>query len=69
MAARCSATGANQGLYDGFLAAGLGPAGHAVQLFFPGCVVVAGLYGAMSVGIKVLFVQAALAAAAVLLLG
>lgn len=69
MAARCSATGANQGLYDGFLAAGLGPAGHAVQLFFPGCVVVAGLYGAMSVGIKILFVQAALAAAAVLLLG
>ena len=66
---------ANQGLYNGFLAAGLiwglsiGPAGHAAQLFFLGCVVVAGLYGAMSVGIKVLFVQAALAAAAVLLLG
>ena len=68
---------ANQGLYNGFLAAGLiwglslGPAGHAVQLFFLGCVVVAGLYGAMSVGIKILFVQAvpaALAAAAVLLL-
>ena len=67
---------ANQGLYNGFLAAGLiwglsiGPAGHAVQLFFLGCVVVAGLYGAMSVGIKILFVQAvpaALAAAAVLL--
>jgi len=68
---------ANQGLYNGFLAAGLiwglsiGPAGHAAQLFFLGCVVVAGLYGAMSVGIKILFVQAvpaALAAAAVLLL-
>ena len=49
----------------------LGPAGRPVQLFFLGCVIVAGLYGAMSVGIKILFVQAvpaALAVAAVLLL-
>ena len=69
---------ANQGLYNGFLAAGLiwglslGPAGHAVQLFFLGCVVVAGVYGALTVGIKILFVQAvpaALAAAAVFWLG
>jgi putative membrane protein len=69
---------ANQGLYNGFLAAGLiwglslGTAGHAVQLFFLGCVFVAGVYGAMTVGVKILFVQsvpAALAAAAVLLLG
>ena len=69
---------ANQGLYNGFLAAGLiwglslGPAGHAVQLFFLGCVFVAGVYGAMTVGVKILFVQsvpAALAAAAVLLFG
>jgi putative membrane protein len=67
---------ANQGLYNGFLAAGLiwglsqGSAGQPVQLFFLGCVIVAGLYGAMSVGIKILFVQAvpaALAMAAVLL--
>ena len=67
---------ANQGLYNGFLAAGLiwglsmGAAGQAVQLFFLGCVIVAGLYGAMSVGIKILFVQAvpaALAVAAILL--
>ena len=66
---------ANQGLYNGFLAAGLiwglylGVAGQPVQLFFLGCVFVAGLYGAMSVGIKILFVQsvpAALAAAAIL---
>ena len=69
---------ANQGLYNGFLAAGLiwglslGPTGHAVQLFFLGCVAVAGVYGAMTVGIKILFVQtvpAALAATAVLLFG
>jgi putative membrane protein len=67
---------ANQGLYNGFLAAGLiwglsmGTAGQPVQLFFLGCVMVAGLYGAMSVGIKILFVQtvpAALAVAAILL--
>ncbi len=67
---------ANQGLYNGFLAAGLiwglsqGTAGQPVQLFFLGCVIVAGLYGAMSVGIKILFVQAvpaALAVAAILL--
>lgn len=67
---------ANQGLYNGFLAAGLiwglslGPAGHAVQLFFLACVIVAGLYGAATVGIKILFVQAvpaALAVAALLL--
>ena len=68
----------NQGLYNGFLAAGLiwglsmGAAGRPVQLFFLGCVIVAGLYGAMSVGIRILYVQAvpaALAMAAVLLLG
>ncbi len=67
---------ANQGLYNGFLAAGLiwglsmGVAGQPVQLFFLGCVIVAGLYGAMTVGIKILFVQtvpAALAVAAILL--
>ena len=67
---------ANQGLYNGFLAAGLiwglslGATGQSVQLFFLGCVIVAGLYGAMSVGIKILFVQAvpaALAVAAILL--
>ena len=67
---------ANQGLYNGFLAAGLiwglsmGAAGRPVQLFFLGCVIVAGVYGAMTVGIKILFVQAvpaALAVAAVLL--
>ena len=64
---------ANQGLYNGFLAAGLvwglvrGDA--ATQLFFLACVVVAGLYGAATVGKKILFVQAVpagLAIAAVL---
>jgi putative membrane protein len=67
---------ANQGLYNGFLAAGLlwglsrGAAGQPVQLFFRGWVIVDGLYGAMTVGLKILFVQtvpAALAVAAILL--
>jgi putative membrane protein len=64
---------ANQGLYNGFLSAGLLwglVAGNTSnQLFFLGCVVVAGVYGAATVGKKILFVQAlpaALAIAAVL---
>lgn len=54
----------NQGLYNGFLAAGLawglarGAAGADVQLFFLGCVVVAGVFGAVTANRKILFVQA-----------
>ncbi|MCV2348207.1 DUF1304 domain-containing protein [Paucibacter sp. Y2R2-4] len=67
---------ANQGLYNGFLSAGLfwslsqGATGVPNQLFFLGCVVVAGVYGAATVSRKILFVQAlpaALGVAAVLL--
>ncbi len=62
------ALAANQGLYNGFLAAGLlwGLAiGDApIQLFFLGCVVVAGVFGAATVGKKILFVQALPAALA-----
>ena len=53
---------ANQGLYNGFLAAGLiwglSGGGTAVKLFFLGCVLVAGLYGAATVSRKILFIQA-----------
>jgi len=55
---------ANQGLYNGFLAAGLlwglslGGAGHAIVVFFLTCVAIAGLYGALTVSRKILFVQA-----------
>jgi putative membrane protein len=61
---------ANQGLYNGFLVAGLvwglsqGAAGRPVQLFFLGCVIVAGVFGAITVNRKILFVQAVPAAAA-----
>jgi putative membrane protein len=59
---------ANQGLYNGFLAAGLawglllGPDGTAVKLFFLACVLIAGLYGAATASRKILYVQAVPAA-------
>jgi putative membrane protein len=64
----------NQGLYNGFLAAGLawglylGDAGEAVKIFFLGCVVVAGVFGGLTVSRKIFFVQALPAAIALLLL-
>ncbi len=56
---------ANQGLYNGFLAAGLawsllGSAAVAVpvRVFFLACVVVAGIYGGLTASRRILFVQA-----------
>ena len=63
---------ANQGLYNGFLAAGLvwgvalGEAGDPIKLFFLGCVAVAGIYGAATVGRRILWVQTAPALVAAL---
>jgi len=65
---------ANQGLYNGFLAAGLiwglalGAAGADIKLFFLGCVLIAGLYGAATASRKILFVQALPAAVAIVLM-
>jgi len=65
---------ANQGLYNGFLAAGLlwglslGDAGSDIKMFFLGCVIVAGVYGAVTVGRKILFIQSMPAAIGSLLL-
>ena len=65
---------ANQGLYNGFLAAGLfwglslGTAGTGVKVFFLVCVLVAGLYGAATASRKILFVQALPAAIGLVLL-
>lgn len=65
---------ANQGLYNGFLAAGLiwglalGAGGSHIKLFFLGCVLVAGVYGAATASRKILFVQALPAALGLLLL-
>jgi putative membrane protein len=63
----------NQGLYNGFLAAGLvwglalGPAGRPIEAFFLGCVVVAGIFGAITASRKILWIQAAPAALALAL--
>src|SRR3954452_1971921 len=55
---------ANQGLYNGFLVAGLiwglvaaDPIGFQVKIFFLGCVIVAGVYGAATVSRRILIVQ------------
>ncbi|MBP0449050.1 MULTISPECIES: DUF1304 domain-containing protein [unclassified Kitasatospora] len=76
MAKATAPLAANQGLYNGFLAAGLvwglvagDPTGFPVQVFFLSCVVVAGLYGAATANRRILVAQAlpgALALAAVL---
>ena len=64
----------NQGLYNGFLAAGLawglalGPAGLAIKGFFLACVLVAGVFGAVTASRKILWVQAVPAAVALGLL-
>jgi len=75
-AADSAVLAANQGLYNGFLADGLawgllqGDPGFAFQIkaFFLGCVVVAGAYGAATVSRKILFVQAAPAVLALVIL-
>jgi putative membrane protein len=51
----------NQGLYNGFLGAGLLwglVAGFQVQVFFLSCVIIAGVFGAFTAGRKILWVQA-----------
>jgi putative membrane protein len=75
-AADTAVLAANQGLYNGFLAAGLawglvhGAPGFAFQIknFFLLCVIAAGIYGAVTVSRRILFVQAAPAAVALTLL-
>lgn len=55
---------ANQGLYNGFLAAGLlwglylGENGFQVKVFFLTCIMFAGLFGAVTASKKILYVQA-----------
>ncbi|MFC3192669.1 DUF1304 domain-containing protein [Marinicella sediminis] len=65
---------ANQGLYNGFLAVGLiwglwlGPAGTHLQLFFLLCVLIAGVFGAVTANPKIFFIQALPAAVGLMLL-
>lgn len=64
---------ANQGLYNGFLMAGLiwglslGDAGRSVKIFFLSCVVIAGIYGAATASSRILWIQALPGAAALAL--
>jgi putative membrane protein len=75
-AADSAVLAANQGLYNGFLAAGLvwgllqGTPGFAFQIkmFFLLCVIIAGIYGAATVSRRILYVQALPAAIALILL-
>jgi putative membrane protein len=67
---------ANQGLYNGFLAAGLvwglahpvAGTGFQIKVFFLLCVIVAGLYGGYSVSTRIIFIQAVPALLALVLL-
>lgn len=73
-AAQSKVLAANQGLYNGFLAAGLlwglamGEGGQGVLLFFLICVLVAGLFGAVTANRRILYVQALPAGLALVLL-
>ena len=63
-AAASKALAANQGLYNGFLAAGLiwglaiGASGDPIKIFFLACVTLAGIFGALTANRKILWVQA-----------
>jgi putative membrane protein len=73
-AAASKTLAANQGLYNGFLAAGLawglalGEAGLDVKVFFLACVIVAGVFGAVTANRYILFIQALPAIVALALL-
>jgi putative membrane protein len=64
MAEATASLAANQGLYNGFLAAGLiwglslGAAGFSIKVFFLACVVIAGIFGAVTANRRILWVQA-----------
>jgi putative membrane protein len=61
----------NQGLYNGFLAAGLiyGLLKNnlSFKVFFLGCIIVAGIFGALTAKLSILFIQAAPAVLALIL--
>jgi putative membrane protein len=67
------ALAANQGLYNGFIGAGLvwglslGAAGDSIKIFFLGCVIVAGVFGALTANRRILWVQALPGAVAIAL--
>src|SRR5438552_5121135 len=72
-ASASKALAANQGLYNGFLAAGLiwglalGANGDSIKIFFLACITVAGVFGDFTANLKILWVQALPAAIALAL--
>ena len=72
LAEQTAVLAANQGLYNGFLAAGLiwslvrKQDGFPIRVFFLSCVIVAGIFGAVTAKPSILFVQAAPALVALL---
>lgn len=73
-AQQSKALAANQGLYNGFLVAGLlwglslGGGGQAIKVFFLTCVLLAGAFGGVTVSKKILWIQALPAAVGLALL-
>lgn len=72
-AKQSAALAANQGLYNGFLAAGLlwglvSTGGFDALIFFLSCIIIAGIYGALTAKRSILFLQALPAAIAMALL-
>jgi len=63
---------ANQGLYNGFLAAGLiwglslGDSGQSIKIFFLTCIIIAGVFGALTANRRIMYIQALPAAIALL---
>ena len=74
MASHSKVLAANQGLYNGFLAAGLcwglylGESGFAINVFFLSCIVIAGIYGGLTAKFKIIYIQAVPAILALALL-
>jgi len=73
LARQTAGLAANQGLYNGFLAAGLiwgllsSQHAVAISVFFLGCLIVAGVFGAITVKRSILFIQAVPAAIALIM--
>ncbi|HLA86631.1 MAG TPA: DUF1304 domain-containing protein [Anaerolineales bacterium] len=61
-AAQSKTLAANQGLYNGFLAAGLIwgllAGDNSVKIFFLSCVIIAGIFGAFTVSKRIFYIQA-----------
>jgi len=64
LASATAGLAANQGLYNGFLTAGLiwgvigGDGAYSIRLFFLGCVIIAGIFGGLTAKRSIIYMQA-----------